>query len=103
MSAIYETGLDKNAANFSALTPLDFLERAAAVMPGKTAIVHGARRDSYASFLSRCRRLAGALRKRGIGIGDTVAAMLPNTPAMLDCHYGVAMAGAVLNLSLIHI
>ena len=97
MSAIYETGLDKNAANFSALTPLDFLERAAAVMPGKTAIVHGARRDSYASFLSRCRRLADALRKRGIGIGDTVAAMLPNTPAMLDCHYGVAMAGAVLN------
>lgn len=97
MTQIYEAGLEKNAANYEALTPLDYLERAAAVMPDKIAIVHGDRHDSYGLFRSRCRRLASALMKHGIGLGDTVAALLPNTPAMLDCHYGVAMSGAVLN------
>jgi fatty-acyl-CoA synthase len=93
----YDTDLDKNPANFQPLTPLTFLERAASVFPDQTAIVHGALRRSYRDFYARARRLASALKKRGIGRGDTVAVMLANTPAMLECHYGVPMAGAVLN------
>jgi fatty-acyl-CoA synthase len=96
-ASAYETGLDKTPANFQPLTPLTFLERAAAVWPGRCAIVHGRQRTSYAEFYGRCRRLASALRKAGIGTGETVSAMLANTPAMLECHYGVPMAGAVLN------
>src|SRR6201999_2925140 len=72
-------------------------ERAAAVFPQRCAIIHGARRWTYAEFYARCRRLASALAARGIGRGDTVSVMLANTPAMLDAHYGVAMTGAVLN------
>ena len=67
------------------------------MFPDRTAIIHGRLRRSYAEFYARCRRLASALAKRGIGRGDTVAVMLANTPAMLECHYGVPMAGAVLN------
>ena len=93
----YDTDLDRNPANHQPLTPLPFLERAAAVFPNHTAIVHGPLRRSYAEFYARARRLASALAKHGIGKNDTVAAMLPNTPAMLECHYGVPMAGAVLN------
>ncbi|MDF3063558.1 MAG: AMP-dependent synthetase and ligase [Microvirga sp.] len=93
----YDRDLDKNPANFQPLTPLTFLERSAAVFPDRTAIIHGRLRRSYAEFYARCRRLASALAKRGIGRGDTVAVMLANTPAMLECHYGVPMAGAVLN------
>jgi fatty-acyl-CoA synthase len=94
---VYDTDLDKNPANFQPLTPLTFLERAAGVHPDQTAIIHGALRRPYRDFYARCRRLASALARRGIGRGDTVSAMLPNTPAMLECHYGVPMAGAVLN------
>jgi fatty-acyl-CoA synthase len=94
---VYDTNLDKNPANFQPLTPLTFLERAAAVHPDRTAIVHGSLRRTYRDFYARSRRLASALAKRGIGRGDTVSAMLPNTPSMLECHYGVPMAGAVLN------
>src|SRR5580658_5150272 len=94
---IYDAGLDRNPANFQPLTPLSFLERAAAVHPDRTAIVHGARAWTYAQFYARARRLATALARRGIGRGDTVSVMLANTPAMLDAHYGVAMTGAVLN------
>ncbi len=94
---MYETDLDKNSANFQPLTPLNFLERAAAVFPDRTAIIHGRSKTSYRTFLERARRLASALAKRGIGTGDTVSVMLPNTPAMLECHYGVPMTGAVLN------
>ena len=94
---VYETDLDKNPANFQPLTPLGFLERAAGVHPDRTAIVHGSLRRSYRDFYARSRRLASALAQRGVGRGDTVAVMLPNTPAMLECHYGVPMAGAVLN------
>jgi fatty-acyl-CoA synthase len=94
---IYDTDLDKNPANFQPLTPLAFLERAAGVHPDQTAIIHGALRRPYRDIYARCRRLASALAKNGIGRGDTVSAMLPNTPAMLECHYGVPMAGAVLN------
>ncbi|WP_375458616.1 acyl-CoA synthetase [uncultured Enterovirga sp.] len=94
---MYDRDLDRNPANFQQLTPLGFLERAAATFPDRIAIVHGRIRRSYAEFYARSRRLASALAKRGIGRGDTVAAMLPNTPAMLECHYGVPMTGAVLN------
>ena len=93
----YDTDLGRNAANFQPLTPLSFLARAAQVYPDQTAIVHGARSWTYAEFYARARRLASALVKRGIKRGDTVAAVLPNVPAMLEAHYGVAMAGAVLN------
>jgi fatty-acyl-CoA synthase len=96
-NTIYDVGLDRNPANFQPLTPLSFLERAAAVFPQRTAIVHGARSLTYAEFYARARRLASALAKNGISRGDTVSVMLANTPAMLDAHYGVAMTGAVLN------
>ena len=93
----YDTDLHRNAANFQPLTPLSFLARAAEVYPDQTAIIHGARSWTYREFYARARRLASALAKRGIKRGDTVAVVLPNTPAMLEAHYGVAMAGAVLN------
>jgi fatty-acyl-CoA synthase len=93
----YDTDLDRNPANYQPLTPLGFLERAAAVFPDHTAIIHGPLRRSYAEFYARARRLASALAKRGIKRGDTVSAFLANTPAMLECHYGVPMCKAVLN------
>ena len=93
----YDTDLDRNPANFQPLTPLGFLERAAAVFPDHTAIIHGPLRRSYAEFYARTRRLASALAKRGIKRGDSVSAMLANTPAMLECHYGVPMTQGVLN------
>lgn len=93
----YDTDLDRNAANFQPLTPLGFLERAAAVFPAHTAIIHGPLKRSYAEFYARACRLASALSKRGIKRGDSVSAMLANTPAMLECHYGVPMTQGVLN------
>jgi fatty-acyl-CoA synthase len=97
MPSPYERDLDQTAANFAPLTPLGFLDRAAAVYPDKIAVIHGDQRYSYRAFAQRCRRLASALRARGIGRGDTVAVMAPNVPALLEAHYGVPMAGAVLN------
>lgn len=93
----YEMDLDKNPANYQPLSPLTFLERAAFVYPKTVAIIHGDLRITYDAFYVRCRRLASALSKRGIGLGDTVAVIAPNVPAMLDAHYGVMMTGAVLN------
>ncbi|MCB8839547.1 acyl-CoA synthetase [Aurantimonas sp. VKM B-3413] len=93
---IYDEHLDRNAANYQPLTPLTFLARAAETHPDRTAIIHGALRRSYRDFYRRSRQLASALAARGIGRGDTVAAMLSNTPAMLEAHHGVPMAGAVL-------
>ncbi|MDI3337175.1 acyl-CoA synthetase [Defluviimonas aestuarii] len=93
----YNTDLDRNPANHQPLTPLTFLERAASVFPEHTAIIHGPLRRSYAEFYARSRRLASALAKNGIGRGDTVSVLLANTPAMLECHYGVPMCGAVLH------
>src|SRR6056297_3664737 len=93
----YKTGLDRTPANYQPLTPLTFLERAASVFPDHTAILHGDLRRSYAAFYARSRRLASALAQRGISRGDTVSALLANTPAMLECHYGVPMCGAVLH------
>ena len=93
----YDTDLDRNPANFQPLTPLSFLERAASVFPDQTAIIHGPLRRNYREFYARTRRLASALQQRGIGRGDTVSAVLANTPGMLECHYGVPMCDAVLN------
>jgi fatty-acyl-CoA synthase len=93
----YDTDLDRNPANFQPLTPLGFLERAASVFPDHTAIIHGPLRRNYAEFYARTRRLASALAARGIRRGDTVSAMLANTPAMIECHYGVPMTQGVLN------
>jgi fatty-acyl-CoA synthase len=97
MANPYDTDLDRNPANFQPLTPLSFLARAAAVYPDQTAIIHGPRSWTYREFYARTRRLASALARRGIKRGDTVAVVLANTPAMLEAHYGVAMAGGVLN------
>ncbi|MBZ0138321.1 MAG: AMP-binding protein, partial [Pseudorhodoplanes sp.] len=93
----YDIDLDRNPANFQPLTPLTFLERAAAVFPDRIAIIHGPLRRSYRDFYARARRLGSALARRGIKRGDTVSVVLANTPAMLECHYGVPMCGAVLN------
>lgn len=93
----YDVGLDKNAANHAPLTPLGFLEWAAAVCPARIAVIHGGRRFTWGETYARCRRLASALARRGIGRGDTVAVMLLNTPEMYECHFGVPMTGAVLN------
>ena len=96
-SNIYEQGLGQSAANYASLTPISFLERSAAVYPDKTAVIHGELRCTYAELYARCRRLANALKNRGIGVGDTVSIMAPNVPAMLEAHYGVPMSGATLN------
>jgi fatty-acyl-CoA synthase len=96
-AGMYDDGLPKTAANFAALTPLMFIERAASVYPTRPAIVHGEVRRNWADTYARTRRLASALVARGIGPGDTVAAMLPNTPEMVEAHFGVPMTGAVLN------
>jgi fatty-acyl-CoA synthase len=93
----FEAGLGKSAANYSALTPLSFIERAASVYPARLAVVHGEIRRTWKESYDRTRRLASALVARGIGVGDTVAVMLPNTPAMVEAHFGIPMAGAVLN------
>ena len=97
MPNAYDTDLDRNAANFQPLTPLGFLERSASVFPDRLAVVHGAVRRNYRDLYARARRLASALAAHGVGKNDTVTVMLANTPAMLECHFGVPMAGAVLN------
>ncbi|MCX7137366.1 MAG: AMP-binding protein, partial [Proteobacteria bacterium] len=93
----YNTGLDKNAANYTPLSPLSLIARTAYVYPQRVAVIHGDWRLTWAEVYARCRRLASALKKHGVGAGETVAAMLPNIPAMYEAHFGVAMAGAVLN------
>ena len=93
----YEQDLDRNPANHAPLTPLTFIEWSASVYPARSAVIHGARRFTWKETYARCRRLASALARRGVGVGDTVAAMLANTPEMYECHFGVPMAGAVLN------
>ena len=93
----YEQDLDRNPANYAPLTPLSFIERAAYVYPERPSVVHGARRFTWKETYSRSRRLASALAARGVGPGDTVAAMLANTPEMVEAHFGVPMCGATLN------
>ena len=93
----YDQGLDKNAANHVALSPLSFLRKTAAVYPQRTAVIHGGLRRTWAELYARCRRLGQALRSAGVVKGDTVAAMLANTPEMVEMHFGPAMIGAVVN------
>jgi fatty-acyl-CoA synthase len=89
--------MERNAANFAPLTPLDFLARAADIYPAKPAVIHGESVYNYAQLAERCRRLASALARHGVGHGDTVAIMAPNVPAMLEAHYAVPGLGAILN------
>jgi len=95
--SVYDSDLPKREANHQPLTPLSFLERSARVFPDHEAVIHGRIRRSYAEFYARSRKLASALARAGVGKGDTVAVLLANTPAMLECHYGVPMTGGVLN------
>jgi fatty-acyl-CoA synthase len=97
MTPIFDQDLPRNEANFTPLSPLSFIERAAEIYPRRLAVIHGDLRLTWSELYARCRRLAGALVKCGIGKGDTVAVMLPNTPPMVEAHFGVPMAGAVLN------
>ncbi|WP_271603314.1 AMP-binding protein, partial [Bradyrhizobium sp. CCBAU 45384] len=93
----YDVGLDKCPANFLPLTPLSFLSRTAAVYPDLTSTVYGDRSFTWAQVHERCKRFASYLRWHGVGAGDTVAAMLPNVPAMNELHFSVPMVGAALN------
>ena len=97
MANIFEQGLERNAANFTPITPLLFIERSAQIYPNRLAVIHGKLRQTWQQTYERCRRLASALSKHGIGLGDTVAVMLPNTPPMVEAHFGIPMVGAVLN------
>jgi len=97
MNNIYNQNLDKNPANYEPLSPLSFIRRSATLFPDWPAIIHGDMQRSWSQMYQRCIRLAAALRKRGIGEGDTVAVMLPNIPEMFEVHFAVPMAGAVLN------
>src|SRR5690554_8203221 len=97
MTSIFDQGLEPRNANYAVQSPIDFIERTASVYPDYPAIIHGAIPRNWAETYDRCRRLASALKGRGISRGDTVAGMLPNIPAMAECHLGVPMIGAVLN------
>ncbi len=97
MPSIFDTDLPRTEANFAPLTPLAFIQRAAEVYPERLAVVHGDLRQSWGQTFARCRQLASALQQAGVGKNDTVAVMLPNTPPMVEAHFGVPMAGAVLN------
>jgi fatty-acyl-CoA synthase len=97
MTSIFDQDLPRNAANHAPLSPLSFIERSAEVYPDRLAVVHGGLRRSWSEVFRRCRQLASALQQRGIGRGDTVAVMLPNTPAMVEAHFGIPVTGAVLN------
>jgi fatty-acyl-CoA synthase len=94
---IYEQSLDKNNANFAALTPLSFLERAASVYPDRLSVIHGETQFTWGETYKRCCLLASALMKIGIGVGDTVSFMGANTPETFEAHFGVPMTGAILN------
>jgi len=97
MTSIYDQDLPQTPANFASMSPLSFIERTAEVYPARLAVVHGSLRQDWATTYRRCRQLASALTLAGIGKNDTVAVMLPNTPPMVEAHFGIPMAGAVLN------
>ena len=97
MTSIYDQDLPQTPANFAPMSPLSFIERTAEVYPTRLAVVHGSLRQDWATTYRRCRQLASALSQAGIGKNDTVAVMLPNTPPMVEAHFGIPMAGAVLN------
>ena len=89
--------LEKNDANYTALTPISFLLRTANIWPEKTAWVHGSQKATYKELLSRCIKISDGLRLKGIKKGDTIAVILPNVPAMIECHFSIMMAGGILN------
>ena len=89
--------LPKTAANYAALSPISFLRRTAETFPHRTATIHGPHRQTWGETYERCRRLASALARAGVRRGDVVAIMAPNTPAMVEAHFGIPMLGAVLN------
>jgi len=93
----FQSGLDKNQANYTPLTPITFLDRTSSVFPDHPSIIHGAVCYTWRETAARCRKLASALKKIGIASGDTVAVMAPNTPAIYESHFGVPMCGAVLS------
>ena len=97
MTSIFDQDLPRVEANFAPISPLSFIERTAEVYPDRLAVVHGSLRQTWGETYARCRRLASALQRAGIGKNDTVAVVLPNTPPMVEAHFGVPMAGAVLN------
>jgi fatty-acyl-CoA synthase len=97
MASPFDVGLDRNPANHESMTPLSLLEWAGTVYPDHLSVVHGARRYTWRETYARCRRLGSALAGRGVGVGDTVSVIAANTPEMFEAHFGVAMAGAVLN------
>ena len=97
MTNNFEQGLPQNPANYSPLSPISFLIRSAFVHPKRISLIQGKRRWTWEETLGRCRRFASALKKKGIGKGDTVSIMAPNIPAIFEAHFGVLMAGAVLN------
>ena len=97
MPSIFDQDLPRTEANFAALSPLSFIERAAEVYPHRLAVVHGGLRRSWGELFTRCRQLASALERHGVSKGDTVAVMLPNTPPMVEAHFGIPATGAVLN------
>ncbi len=97
MTSIYESGLGMNAANHVPLTPISLIRRTAAVYPDRTAVIHGGIRRTWSETFERSRRLASALARHGVGRDDTVAMMAPNIPEYVEAHFGVPMAGAVLN------
>jgi fatty-acyl-CoA synthase len=97
MTHMFDEGLGRREANYVPLTPIDFIARAAEVYGDRLAVVHGAIRRTWSETYERTRRLASALQRAGIGLGDTVAVLLPNIPPMIEAHFGVPMAGAVLN------
>ena len=95
--SIYDQHLDANRANYEALSPLSYLERTAFIYPDQPALIHGEVRRSWDEVYRRCKQLASALNKRGIGKGDTVSIMAPNLPEHFEAHFGIPMSGAVLN------
>jgi fatty-acyl-CoA synthase len=95
--SIFDQDLPQTPANHAPISPLSFIERTAEVYPHRLAIVHGDLRQDWATTYRRCRQLASALTQASIGKNDTVAVMLPNTPPMVEAHFGIPMAGAVLN------
>src|ERR1043166_8515327 len=97
MSTAFDTGLDRNEANYTPLTPLSLIARAAYVYPKHVAVIHGKRRYTWAETYARSRRLASALSSSGVATGDTVAVIAANTPEMVEAHFGVPMTGGVLN------
>ncbi len=97
MTSMFDQDLPRTEANFAPISPLSFIERTAEVYPNRLAVLHGSLRQTWGQTYARARQLASALQRAGIGKNDTVAVMLPNTPPMVEAHFGIPMAGAVLN------